>query len=120
MKPDGIKDLEIIIKYCDRIDHYLRKYGTDEDDFLDNIDFQEGCAFCLIQIGEAVGRLPDEVKAFSKDTEWNEIKGMRNILAHRYGTVWPTGIWQTITDDVPVLKDVCASILESLMKRLGK
>jgi len=88
-----------------------------ERNFLENLDFQEGCAFCLIQIGEAVGRLPDEVKALSKDTEWNSIKGLRNILAHRYGTVWPTGIWQTITEDVPVLKDVCTSMLKALMKK---
>jgi len=86
-------------------------------DFLENVDFQEGCAFCLIQIGEAVGRLPDNVKEISKDTEWGEIKGLRNILAHRYGTVWPTGIWQTITKDVPTLKEVCVSMLKVLSDR---
>jgi len=109
-----IKDLEMIISYCKRIEEYLLKYGDREDEFVDNADIQEGCAFCLIQIGEAVSRLPDEVKALCSDIEWNDIKGLRNILVHRYGTVWMTGLWQTVTEDVPVLKDTCISVLRAL------
>jgi len=111
---DEIKDLNIVIKYCDRIENYIHKYGNDENDFLENMEFQEGCAFCLIQIGEAAGRLPDKVRSLSKDTEWKEIVGLRNILAHRYGTVWLTGIWQTMTEDVPAFREVCVSMLKIL------
>ncbi|MDR0791619.1 MAG: DUF86 domain-containing protein [Methanomassiliicoccaceae archaeon] len=113
MRPE-IKRLETIVKYCERIEYYLNKYGDDEDEFLMNVDLQEGCAFCLIQIGEAVTHLPDDVRVLRKDMEWKDIKGMRNILAHRYGTVWLTGVWQTITEDIPILKDVCVSLLKIL------
>jgi hypothetical protein len=44
MRPE-IKDLETIVKYCERIEYYLHKYESDEDEFLANADFQEGCAF---------------------------------------------------------------------------
>jgi len=109
-----IKDLEQIIEYCERIKEYLQTYGNDEDDFLGNRVFQEGSAFCLIQIGEAVGRLPEEIKVLSEDTEWNGIKGFRNILVHRYGTIWLENVWRTITVDVPILKRTCDLILRTL------
>jgi len=39
MRPE-VKDLEKIIEYCDRIGDYIRMYGSDEEDFLDNRVFQ--------------------------------------------------------------------------------
>ena len=112
MKRD-VKDIEKIIEYCERIEEYIQTYGSDEDDFLSNKVFQ-GSAFCLIQIGEAVARLSEDVRALDKDVEWNDIKGFRNILVHRYGTVWLVNFWQTIVEDVPILKEACRSMLDRL------
>ena len=111
------RDIELIkkmIKYCERTEEYLARHGKDIEDFLGNVEFQEGCAFCLIQIGEAASHVPEDTKALSKETKWRDIKGMRNVLAHRYETAWMLGVWQTITEDVPVLKEVCVSILKEL------
>ena len=113
MKPE-VKDLEKIIEYCDRIGDYIRMYGGDEEDFLDDRVFQEGTAFCLIQIGEAVVRLPEHVRALNKDVDWNGIKGFRNVLVHRYGTIWMDNVWRTITVSVPSLKEACESMLKTI------
>jgi len=78
------------------------------------VEFQEGVSFCLLQIGEAVSKLPEEVRALKKDVEWSSIKGLRNVLAHRYGTVWLDEVWKTITKDVPILEDDCRSLLDLL------
>jgi uncharacterized protein with HEPN domain len=114
------RDTELIkkmIKYCGRVEDYLLRHGEDIEDFLENTEFQEGCAFCIIQIGEAAGLVSDSAKALSKDTPWRDIKGMRNILAHQYEKAWLLGIRQTMTEDLPVLKKVCESILWELEHR---
>ena len=115
MRPEE-KDLEKIIEYCERIEEYIQIYGDDEEDFLNNKVFQEGSAFCLIQIGEAVARLPENVKALDKDTEWSDIKEFRNILVHRYGTVWMGDFWHTLIEDVPILRKTCEDVLRILKK----
>ncbi len=33
-------------------------------------------------IGEAVGKLPDELKSRHRDVEWQDIKDFRNLLIH--------------------------------------
>lgn len=35
-------------------------------------------------IGEAVGKLPDELKQRHSDVEWQDIKDFRNLLVHEY------------------------------------
>lgn len=106
-----LKDLQKIVEYCDRIAFYLQECENNEDLFLENRTSQEGCAFCLIQIGEAVARIPDDVRELSQDTEWNKIKGLRNIVVHRYGSVWLPALWQTVVDRIPVLRDTCLYII---------
>lgn len=37
----------------------------------------------------------------------------RNIVAHSHGTVDPEITWEIITDDIPVLKQYCSTIIAS-------
>ena len=43
---------------------------------------------------------------------WRQIKAMRNIVAHSYGTVDPETTWEIITDDIPALKKYCEAIIQ--------
>ena len=54
-------------------------------------------------IGEAVGKLPDELKQRRPDIEWQDIKDFRNLLAHEYFGVDLEIVWKIIMDDLPVL-----------------
>jgi uncharacterized protein with HEPN domain len=110
------EQIERIIHYCDRISKYVERYGEDEEDFLENEEFQEGASFCLLQIGEAVGRLSIEVRMLNKDIEWSSIVGLRNVLAHKYEDAWMDEVWKTIIKDVPTFRDDCGSLLEILKK----
>jgi len=51
-----------------------------------------------------------------KDVDWNGIKGFRNVLVHRYGTIWMDNVWRTITVNVPTLKEACESMLEAIKR----
>ena len=43
---------------------------------------------------------------------WRQIRGMRNIVAHSYGTVDPEITWEILTENIPKLKVYCQQIIE--------
>lgn len=55
-------------------------------------------------IGEAVINMPKEIKVENPEVAWNEIKGMRNKVVHEYFGIDEEILWQTIQDDLPILK----------------
>jgi uncharacterized protein with HEPN domain len=65
-------------------------------------------------IGEAVGRLPEELKSKYPQIEWQDIKDFRNLLAHEYFGVDREIVWKIIHDDLPVLLEVINTILNKL------
>ena len=42
---------------------------------------------------------------------WNEIRAMRNIVAHAYGSISVQMTWETIEKDIPALKAFCGNAL---------
>lgn len=63
-------------------------------------------------IGEAVGKLPDEIKNQHPEVEWRDIKGMRNLLIHEYFGVDLEIVWKVVKDDIPQLKQTVKNILD--------
>ena len=110
------RDLSIlrhIVSYCDQIEEAVARFGTDEELFLRDSIYHNAVALCILQIGELVSNLTDEFRAANPGIPWREIKLMRNIVAHRYGTVDHTLTWDVVINDIPVLKDYCTAILTS-------
>lgn len=72
----------------------------------------EACIFNLMQVGElAKTALSDECKAEIKNIPWVQIYGMRNRIVHGYSGVDLNIVWNTIYEDLPVLKDEIAAFL---------
>ena len=66
----------------------------------------EACVFNLMQIGElAKTSLSDEAKKQIANIPWNQLYGMRNRIVHGYDGVEMTIVWDTIVEDLPVLKE---------------
>lgn len=68
---------------------------------------------CITQLGELVNRLSDEAKESSQNIPWRAIKGMRNLHALDYENVDMEIVWNTLIEDIPMLK-------QSLEKLLGQ
>jgi uncharacterized protein with HEPN domain len=64
-------------------------------------------------IGEAVGKLPEDIKAKHPNVPWREIKDFRNMLIHEYFRI----VWNAIHQDLPLLLDAANN---SLSDRLPK
>lgn len=113
MKPldRNISVLEHIISYCEQIEQTVERFGNDAAIFQTDPIYRNAAALCILQIGELVGKLTDEFRAQHPSIPWRQIKAMRNIVAHSYGTVDPETTWEIITDDIPTLKKYCEAII---------
>ena len=119
MKPldRNISVLEHIVSYCRQIEQTVERFGNDEETFQNDPIYRNAAALCILQIGELVGKLTDDFKEQHPAIPWRQIKAMRNIVAHSYGTVDPETTWEIITDDIPTLKEYCEAIIASQQER---
>lgn len=65
-------------------------------------------------IGEAAGRIPEEIRAGSPGIEWRKIIALRNVLAHEYFGVHTKIVWDVVVDKLNPLERACQEILEGL------
>jgi len=66
-------------------------------------------------IGEASINVSDDLKAQYPDIAWEELRGMRNFVTHQYFGVELADIWNTVVNDIPVLKKQILEILANPM-----
>lgn len=64
-------------------------------------------------IGEAAYMLSPEFKGAHNNIPWKDIIRMRHVLVHGYATILPEMLWRTALEDVPVLKQQIADILDN-------
>lgn len=103
--------LEHIVNYCEQIEMTIDRFGSSYEIFAADTIYRNAAALCILQIGELVGKLTDEFRAAHPSIPWRQIKAVRNIVAHSYGTVDPETTWEIIVDDIPQLKAYCIRIL---------
>lgn len=66
----------------------------------------------LIEIGEAVKRIPAEVVATERETPWRDIAGMRDRLAHRYFDTLHSIVKGTVENDLGPLEQAVLRLRE--------
>lgn len=101
------EQLRIILCYCERLSRTHEHFGKSYVDFCKSEPYQDACALCLIQIGEAVNRLSDEYCETHPQIEWKKIYGMRNHLVHGYDMFDCEIAWDAIENYVPPLREFC-------------
>lgn len=103
--------LQKIVLYCQRIADNLERYHHDFSDFEQDYLFQDACCMCVVQIGELVSQLSDGAKEQNNAVPWRVIKDTRNFYVHSYGSIDLVSVWNTLENDIPVLKTACEEIL---------
>lgn len=107
------RDREILrhmLKYCDQIDTAIARFGG-WDSFETDIVYQNAVAMCLLQIGELSGHLSDDFKSNHSQLPWRQIKALRNIIAHNYGSIDAETAWEIVESDIPEMRAFCSSVL---------
>lgn len=100
-----------ILKYCDEINYTMNVFGEEYDNFSSNSIFQNAVALCVLQIGELTTHFTEDFKKTYNKIPWNQIKAMRNVVAHNYGNIDKETLWETLIHDIPELTDYCKYIL---------
>lgn len=68
-------------------------------------------------IGEAVKKIPAQVKKDYPQIPWKDIAGMRDKLIHAYFGIDLKRVWNTVKGDMPSLKPQFDKILENFSKK---
>lgn len=107
LSPD-LQRIEHIRDYCYEIEKTISRYGKSFEIFDADVDYQRSVSFCILQIGELGNGLSPDYRSSTEDQiQWRAIRGMRNLVAHSYGSMSKKIIWMTATTDIPSLKRFC-------------
>jgi len=99
--------LQDILEAIQKIEQYAQegKIRFEQDELI-----QTWTLYHLQIIGEAAGRLSDEIRNRNKDIPWPQIISLRNIIVHNYFGIDLEEIWATVERDVPVLLEQIKTI----------
>ena len=100
---DREETLNKMISLIEKIETYI--VGMDYDSFIKNEMVAEACAFNFSQLGEISHKLDDEFQKNNPTIPWKAIYGMRNKIIHDYDGINLKVVWETITEDLPTLKE---------------
>jgi len=103
--------VEHILRYCYQIETAHADFGKSKEHFIESTTYQNAVSMCILQIGELVNRLTDDFKAEHADIPWHKIRGMRNFVAHKYGSIDFDIVWYTATNSIVDLKVFCKDFL---------
>ena len=104
--------LQHIKEYCDEVSELLVQINNDRQQYDNLRVYKHAIALCVLQIGELVRIISPEYKESHPEVPWKEIIGMRNIVAHAYGTFDYDTLWDVATEDIPSLKAMCEKYLD--------
>ena len=114
MTTDKARDAaERVVAVCDVIAEIV---NDDVAEFESDVRAQWAVEMGLIRIGEAVNRIPSEVRTHFPEQPWRKIVAMRNFAAHQYDDLVPRRVWRTATQDVPALR---AYLADTVIPGLG-
>ena len=100
-----------------RLKKTVERYGKSFEIFDQDADYRRSIAFSILQIGELSGGLSAEFRKSTADRiQWGPIKGMRNLVAHSYGSMSRDIIWETAITDIPVLQAFCEQQIDLAQK----
>lgn len=99
--------------YCEDIAAFTQRFGRDFDKFTTDRAYFNAVAMCVLQIGELANALSEPFREETKaEVPWKMIRGARNWLAHAYGEVDETVLWETVISDIPALLGFCEKELQ--------
>jgi uncharacterized protein with HEPN domain len=94
--------------------HQIRTYLEDQDEetFKKDRKTQDAVIRNLEIIGEAAGKLPEQMRKGETEIDWRKITGLRNILIHEYFGINLPIVWDVIQNKLGPLESSCRRLME--------
>jgi uncharacterized protein with HEPN domain len=83
------------------------------DEFLRSPLMQDAVLFRLLVLGEAVGRLSDEIRNANPQVPWHRFRRFRNETIHNYNAIDALDAWDIVENILPALKVQIQALLQS-------
>ncbi len=106
-----------ILKYISQIEDAHKDYGNNFESFQSSSVYRNACCMCVLQIGELCKVISDELRQSENQVPWREWCGIRDIFAHQYAEMDVEIAWNTLEDDLPVLKENVERILREIQEK---
>ena len=103
--------LNNIVKHCNKINEKMN--GLTKEQFDKDEDVVQIICFNILQIGELAKNFTPEFLSKYNKVPWQQIKGMRDKVAHGYDTIDLDRVWFTAVEDINPLLDYCNEILSN-------
>ena len=78
---------------------------------LDSAIALHAVLFNLMVIGEAAKNVGDDLKALAPEVPWDDVAGLRDVIAHRYFRIEREILEETVRRDLPALSEAVARML---------
>lgn len=101
--------LNDIIEAADHVATFLS--GAGFEGFLNSELVRSAVVQKLAIIGEAAGRISEELSGRYSQIPWSQIIAFRNILIHAYFGIDWSEVWKSATVDCPILRAQVAVVL---------
>ena len=109
------RDLRVFLTDILNAAEKILKYNQEksQDAVSDSEKELEAILYNLLILGEAARSIPEEFRNEHPEVPWKRMVGMRDKLIHQYWGMQQITIWNTITQDIPDLRDKIRKILDS-------
>lgn len=98
-----------ISKHCKKINEKM--FNLSRDYFDKDEDVMDIICFNILQIGELAKNFDADFIEKYNQVPWKQIKGMRDKVAHGYGSIDKDRVWLTAKYDIKPLLDYCLKII---------
>lgn len=116
------KDHSVYVRHIYQCIRRIELYTcAGEHDFHSDTKTQDAVVRNLEVIGQAVKDIgPDVLMSSATKIPWDQIAGMRNVLAHQYLGVDLKLTWEVVHADIPRLKEAIIEIAKQMRLNLSE
>jgi uncharacterized protein with HEPN domain len=98
----------------ERIDSiFLSVNNLSFEDLQNNENLTKAVLFDLLIIGEAAANIEDNIRLQYSEIPWRDIINMRNRVIHEYFRISLEILWDTVKNDLPILRQKLQILLKN-------
>jgi uncharacterized protein with HEPN domain len=116
----SLSPLEYLQHILDETDYLINKaQGLSHAQFIQDETLKRAFVRSIEVIGEAVKKVPDDLRQKYPLIEWRALAGMRDRLIHGYFGVDYDIVWDVVVNKIPQLRQGVEAILRNERKSEG-